>query len=68
MHGRMESPNTSPQAVELNPSCLGQAHSNRLGTSPGYKKTEPGCKLTILHVPFIACPLISADSKSGKVV
>ena len=23
VHGRMESPNTSPQAVELNPSCSG---------------------------------------------
>ena len=40
MHGQMESPNTSPQAIE--PSYLGQAHSNRPGTGPGYKNMEPG--------------------------
>ena len=33
----MELPNTSLQAVELNPSCLGQAHPNRPGTGPVYK-------------------------------
>ena len=27
--GRMELPNTSPQAIEPNPSCWGQGHSNR---------------------------------------
>ena len=38
----MESPNTSPQAVELNPNSSGQAHPNRPDTGLGYKNTEPG--------------------------
>ena len=50
MHGQMESPNTSPQTIELNPNCLGQAHSNRPGTGYGYKNTEPGCILTVSRV------------------
>ena len=50
VHGRMESPNTSPQAIELNPSCLGQAYSNRPAIGPGYKNTELGCTLTVLRV------------------
>ena len=37
MHGQLESPNTSFQAVELNPSCSGQAHPNRSGTGRGHK-------------------------------
>ena len=41
VHGQMELPNTSPQAAELNPSCLGQAHPNRPGTGPGHKNMEP---------------------------
>ena len=41
MHGRIESPNTSPQAVELDPSYFKQAHSNRPGTGPGYENTKP---------------------------
>ena len=53
MHGRMESPNTSPQTIEVNPSCSGQAHFNRPGTGPGYKNTEPRFILAILRVPSI---------------
>ena len=54
VHRRTESPNTSPQAIELNPSCSDQAHLNRPGTSRWYKnKTEAGSFLRILHVPFI---------------
>ena len=68
MHERTESPNTSPQAVELNPSCLGQARFNRPGTGPKYKSTEPGSIFTILRISFIVCTLRSADAKSGKVV
>ena len=68
MHERMESPNTSPQAVELNRSCSGQTHSNRSGPGPGYKNTEPGCILAIIFVPSLIRPLRSADAKSGKVV
>ena len=49
VHGRMEFPNTSPQAVELNPCCSGQAHSNRPGTGPGDKSTKPGSIFTVPH-------------------
>ena len=64
----MESPNTSSQAVELYPSCSGQAHSNGPSTGPGHKNTEPGSILTVLRIPFMICPLRSVDAKSGKVV
>ena len=57
-----------PQAVELNTSCLGQAHPNKSGTSPEYKNMEPGSIFTILHIPLMVCPLKSVDAKSGKVV
>ena len=62
----MESPNTSPQVVELNPSCSGQAHLNRPGTGPGHKNTEPGSIFTLLRFPFVICPLRTADAYSGK--
>ena len=64
----MELPNTSPQAIELNPSCSGQAHFNRPGTGPEYENTEPGRSFAVFRVPFMGCPLRSADAKSGKVV
>ena len=61
MHGQIESPNTSSQAVELNPSCSRQAHPNRsgtgTGTGPGYKNMETETILTILRVPFMVYPL-----------
>ena len=53
VHGRMESPNTSLQAIEFNPSCSGQAHSNMLGTDPpAYERTEPRCtvKVSAFHL------------------
>ena len=53
VHGQMESPNTSPQAIELIPSCWEQlAYSNRPGTGLRYKNTEPRCILAVLRVPF----------------
>ena len=57
--------NTSQQAIELNPSCLGQAHSNSSGTGPGYENTEPGCILTILRVPSIVCPNRSSPDQQS---
>ena len=36
-HEQMKSPNTSLQVIKLNPSCLGQAQSNRPGTGHGNK-------------------------------
>ena len=41
VHGQMELPDISPQAIDLNPSCSEQAHSNRPGISHGYKSTKP---------------------------
>ena len=64
----MKSPNTSSQAVKLNPSCLGQAQPNRPRTSPGHKNTEPGSIFTVLRVLFMIYPFRSADVKSSKVV
>ena len=57
-----EIPNTSPQAIKPNPSCLGKAQPNRPGTGYGYKSTEPGCTLTILRISSVICPLRSADA------
>ena len=64
----MESPNTSSQAVELNPSYSGQAHPNGPGTVSGNKDTELGSIFTVLRHPIMICLLRSADTKSGKVV
>ena len=64
----MESPNTSPQVVELNPRYSGQTHANRTGTGPEYKNMEPGSILTVLCIPFMVCLLRSADAKSSKGV
>ena len=61
----MESPNTCPQAIELNPSCLGQAHSKKPGPGFWYETMESGCILVPLHVPSTICPLRSADAKSA---
>ena len=55
----MESLNTTPQTIELDPSCSGQAHSNRLATGPGYENMNPGC---ILCAPFIIRSLRSPDA------
>ena len=65
-HLCMDEWNTSPQAVELNPSCLGQACPNRLGTGPGQKNTESGRIFIVLCIPFMVCPLKSTDAKSKR--
>ena len=65
MHGRIESPNTSPHTIVFDPSCSGQAHTNRLASGFGCENTEPGCILAVLRVPFIIRPLRSADAKSA---
>ena len=53
LHEQMELPNTSSQTIEPNPSCSGQAQSNRHGTGYGYESTDPGCTLTVFRVPSI---------------
>ena len=47
----MELLNTSPQAIKLNLSYLGQARSNRPSTGHGYENTKPGCILTAFSIP-----------------
>ena len=49
----MKSPNTSLQAIDLKPSCSGQAQFNRLGIGHGYESTEPECILTVFRVPSV---------------
>ena len=68
VHGRMVSPNTSPQAIKLDPRCSGQAQSNKPSTSYGYENTEPRCRLAVLRVPFIIRQLRSADARSNKII
>ena len=60
--------NTSPQAIELIPSCSGQAHCNTPGSGYGYENTEFGCILAVIRVALIVFSLRSADAKFGKVV
>ena len=59
VHERMGSPIISRQPIAINPSCSGQAHSNRPG--PAYKNTDPRYILAVLRVPSIIRPLRSAD-------
>ena len=35
VHGRVETPNASPQAIKLNSRCSGQAHHKGPRTGPG---------------------------------
>ena len=60
--------NESPEVIELNPNCSGQAHPNKSDTSPGYEHTKHDCILEVFSVQFIIDPLKSADSKSGTFV
>ena len=62
VHGQMESLNNRPQAIELNPSCLRPAQSNKLGTDYAYESTEPEYNLTVLRVSSVICILRSADA------
>ena len=64
VHGRMKSPNTSSQGIELGPSCSKKSQSNRPNTDYKYESTEPGYILTILRVPSIFSPLVRADANS----
>ena len=41
------------RAIDLNPNCLKQAYSNRLGIGYGYESTEFGFTLTVLRVPSV---------------
>ena len=58
----MESPNTSLQAIALDPSCSLQAQSNGLRTGYGYENMEPKCILAVLCISSIIHPLRSVDT------
>ena len=68
VHGRMESPNTGPQALSLTQAARGKPIPTGLAPVPGHKNTEPECIFTVLRFPFLICPFKSADAKSSKIV
>ena len=46
---------TSLQVIERNPTCLGQDHSNKLGTGHGYESMKPGSTHTTLCLSSMIC-------------
>ena len=62
MHGEVETPNASPQPIELNPKCSGQAHSKGPRTGPGNENMDYGCSFGILCAPSIIRQLSRADA------
>ena len=62
VHGRVETPDASPQGIELNPKCSEQAHSKRPRAGPGKENMECGCAFGILYAPSIIRPLSRADA------
>ena len=61
IYGRVETPHASPQAIELNPRCSGQAHSKGPRTGPGNENMEYGCAFGILCAPSMTFRPSSAD-------
>ena len=61
--GRTETPNTSTQAIEFDPCCSGQTHSNRSCADPRNVDTEPRCTLGVFCVPCQVRPLGSTDAQ-----
>ena len=68
VHGRVKMPNASPQAIELNPKCSGQAHSKGPRTGPGNENREYGCAFRMLCSPFIIRPLSRADAQFRQII
>ena len=62
VHGRVETPNPSPQATELNTRCSGQAYSKGLRTGPGNGSMEYRCAFRILRAPSIIYSLSRGDA------
>ena len=51
----MELPKTNLHAIQLNPSCSGQAHSNRPGTGPEYENYNTPCCIYSLSTQKRRC-------------
>ena len=62
VHGQVKTPNISPQLIELNSRCSGQAHSKEPRTGPGNENMGYGCAFRILCAPSIICPLSCTDA------
>ena len=62
VHGRIKTPNASPQAIELKPRCSGQAHFKGPSTGPRHENTEYECAFGVLCAPSIIRPLSHADA------
>ena len=62
VHGPIETPNTSPQAIELKPRCSEQAYSKGPRSDPGNENMEYGCAFEILCAPSIIRPLSRTDA------
>ena len=67
VHGQTKLLNTSLQAIELNPNCLRQAHSNRSGTGYGYENMKPWCILTVLLASYVIHLLRSIDASPTRL-
>ena len=61
MHGRLKTPKTSPQAVEVYRRWSGQAHSHWPGGSLGNEGKEIRCAGQVLPAPFVVSPLRVID-------
>ena len=57
MHGQPKTPNASTQAIEFDPSCSGQTHSNRSCADPRNVDTGADILLeySVSHVKFVHC-------------
>ena len=63
VHGRVKTPNASPEAIELNPRCSGQAQSKGPRTGFGNENMEYGGAFEILCALSIIRPLSYADAQ-----
>ena len=63
VYGGVKMLNASPQAIELNPRCSGQAHFKGPRTAPWNESMEYGCAFGILCSLSIIRPLNRADAQ-----
>ena len=61
VHGQVKPPKASPQAIEPNSRCSGQAHSKGPRTVSGNKYMEYGCTFRILCAPLSRADAPSLD-------